>query len=98
MRCAEGAVTRLFARSPTGIEAIDGPVEVVLRGGAVRDMRRRIRLGQQTLPEVIEMATPTENGIVALVYARRDQPGKAAEYELTKHSMQELTVLGTTTA
>jgi hypothetical protein len=98
MRCEEGAVARSFARSPSGIEAMDGPVEVVLRGGPVRDMRRRIRLGQQTLPEVIEMATPTENGIVVLVFARRDQPGKAAEYELTKHSMQELTVAGTTTA
>lgn len=61
-------------------------------------MRRCIRLGSQPLPDAIEIATPTESGTVVLVYARRDLPGTAAEYELTKHSMDQLTAAGATTA
>ena len=96
-RYKEGALTKSFARSPFGVEPTDGTVEVVLHGGTVHSLRRRVHLARQPLPEVIEIATATENGTVVLVYARRDQPGAAAEYELTKHSMHTLTPRGPTT-
>ena len=96
-RCKEGALTNSFARSPFGVEPIDRTVEVVLHGGPVHSLRRRVDLARQPLPEAIEIATPTENGTVVLVYARRDQPGAATEYELTKHSMHTLTASGPTT-